>query len=51
MKARFLALVALFFPLANLTNAADSIFIAQAELVRRTQELYDTLSIGNPAPF
>ena len=51
MKARFLALVALFFPLANLTNAADSIFIAQAELVRRTQELYDALSAGNPAPF
>ena len=51
MTSSSLAAIHLSFQLANVTSAADSISIAQAELVRRTQELYDALSAGNPAPF
>jgi hypothetical protein len=51
MNATSLAFIGLFFLLANLTNAADLTSIVQAELVRRTQELYDALTAGNPAPF
>src|SRR5206468_8478199 len=51
MTSSSLAVILLSFQLANVTSAADSISIAQAELVRRTQELYDALSAGNPAPF
>jgi hypothetical protein len=51
MNASSLAFIAISFQLANLAIAAESVSIAQAELVRRTQELYDALTAGNPAPF
>lgn len=50
MQVRYFFFYAVFLP-GLLTSAVADEIITQEELVRRTQELFDAVVPGNPAPW